>query len=49
VFISRLGLRSFNDFLSSRSDLAELKEDGPQRLIRLRSDAEKQALNVIAR
>ena len=35
-----LGFRSFTDFLSSRSDLAELKEDGPQRLIRLRPDAE---------
>ena len=37
-----LGFRSFTDFLSSRSDLAELKEDGPQRLIRLRPDAELQ-------
>ncbi|TFD61211.1 NYN domain-containing protein [Cryobacterium sp. Hh7] len=37
-----LGFRSFTDFLSSRSDLAELKEDGPQRLIRLRPDAEIQ-------
>lgn len=35
-----LGFRSFTDFLSSRSDLAELKEDGPHRLIRLRSEAE---------
>ncbi|WP_233198155.1 MULTISPECIES: NYN domain-containing protein [unclassified Cryobacterium] len=35
-----LGFRSFTDFLSSRSDLSELKEDGPQRLIRLRADAE---------
>ncbi|KFF60743.1 hypothetical protein JF66_02485 [Cryobacterium sp. MLB-32] len=35
-----LGYRSFTDFLSSRSDLAELKEDGPQRLIRLRPEAE---------
>jgi len=34
-----LGFRSFSDFLSSRRDLAELKEDGPQRLIRLRPDA----------
>jgi len=34
-----LGFRSFSDFLSSRSDLAELKEDGPQRLIRLRPEA----------
>ena len=31
-----LGFRSFTDFLASRSDQAELKEDGPQRLIRLR-------------
>jgi uncharacterized LabA/DUF88 family protein len=31
-----LGYRSFTDFLSSRDDLAELQEDGPQRLIRLR-------------
>ena len=31
-----LGFRSFTDFLSSRSDQAELKEDGPHRLIRLR-------------
>ncbi|WP_104130774.1 NYN domain-containing protein [Cryobacterium sp. N21] len=35
-----LGFRSFTDFLSSRGDLAELKEDGPQRLIRLRPEAE---------
>jgi uncharacterized LabA/DUF88 family protein len=35
-----LGFRSFTDFLSSRSNVAELKEDGPQRLIRLRPDAE---------
>lgn len=34
-----LGFRSFSDFLSSRRDLAELKEDGPQRLIRLRPEA----------
>jgi hypothetical protein len=34
-----LGFRSFSDFLSSRGDLAELKEDGPQRLIRLRPEA----------
>jgi uncharacterized LabA/DUF88 family protein len=34
-----LGYRSFTDFLSSRSDLAELDEDGPQRLIRLRPEA----------
>ncbi|MFO7690046.1 MAG: NYN domain-containing protein [Cryobacterium sp.] len=31
-----LGFRSFTDFLSSHNDLAELKEDGSQRLIRLR-------------
>ncbi|MCS5735210.1 NYN domain-containing protein [Herbiconiux daphne] len=31
-----LGYRSFTDFLSSRSDVAELEEEGPQRLIRLR-------------
>lgn len=35
-----LGYRSFTDFLSSHSDLVELEEDGPQRLIRLRPDAE---------
>lgn len=35
-----LGFRSFTDFLSSRSDLAELKEEGPQRLIRLRPKAD---------
>jgi hypothetical protein len=34
-----LGFRSFTDFLSSHTHLAELKEDGPQRLIRLRPDA----------
>jgi hypothetical protein len=34
-----LGFRSFTDFLSSRSDVAELQEDGPHRLIRLRPDA----------
>ena len=34
-----LGFRSFTDFLSSRSDLVELEEDGPQRLIRLRPGA----------
>ncbi len=33
-----LGYRSFTDFLSSRGDLAELVEDGPQRLIRLRPE-----------
>jgi hypothetical protein len=31
-----LGFRSFTDFLSSRSDVAELAEDGSQRLIRYR-------------
>jgi len=35
-----LGFRSFTDFLASRGDLAELQEDGPQRLIRLRPEAE---------
>lgn len=35
-----LGFRSFTDFLSSRGDLAELKEDGTQRLIRLRPEAD---------
>lgn len=35
-----LGFRSFSDFLSSRSDLVELAEDGPQRLIRLRPEAD---------
>ncbi|TFD32251.1 NYN domain-containing protein [Cryobacterium cryoconiti] len=34
-----LGFRSFTDFLSSRSDVAELQEDGPHRLIRLRPTA----------
>jgi hypothetical protein len=34
-----LGFRSFTDFLSSRSDLAEMAEDGSQRLIRLRPEA----------
>lgn len=34
-----LGFRSFTDFLSSHSDLVELDEDGPQRLIRLRPEA----------
>ena len=38
-----LGFRSFTDFLSSRSDLADLQEDGPQRLIRLRPEAETDA------
>ena len=35
-----LGFRSFTDFLSSHGDLVELDDDGPQRLIRLRPDAE---------
>ncbi|MCU1479262.1 MAG: hypothetical protein JWQ19_48 [Subtercola sp.] len=35
-----LGYRSFTDFLSSRDDVAELDEDGPQRLIRLRPEAD---------
>ena len=35
-----LGYRSFTDFLASRSDLAELAEDGSQRLIRLRPEAQ---------
>jgi uncharacterized LabA/DUF88 family protein len=35
-----LGFRSFTDFLSSRGDLAEFKEEGPQRLIRLRPKAD---------
>jgi uncharacterized LabA/DUF88 family protein len=34
-----LGFRSFTDFLASRSDVAELEEEGPQRLIRLRPEA----------
>jgi len=34
-----LGFRSFTDFLSSRSDVAELEEDGPHRLIRLRPES----------
>ncbi|WP_104101971.1 NYN domain-containing protein [Arthrobacter sp. 08Y14] len=34
-----LGYRSFTDFLASHSDLVELEESGPQRLIRLRPDA----------
>jgi len=34
-----LGYRSFSDFLSSRSDLAEMAEDGSQRLIRIRPEA----------
>ncbi|MEO6200932.1 MAG: NYN domain-containing protein [Cryobacterium sp.] len=36
----QLGYRSFTDFLSSRSDQAELKEDGSQRLIRLLASAD---------
>ncbi|MBG6214924.1 MAG: NYN domain-containing protein [Cryobacterium sp.] len=35
-----LGYRSFTDFLASRSDLAELQEDGPHRLIRLRLESD---------
>lgn len=35
-----LGFRSFTDFLSSHSDLVELEEVGPQRLIRLRPEAD---------
>ncbi|RFA21158.1 hypothetical protein B7R25_07210 [Subtercola boreus] len=35
-----LGFRSFSDFLSSRSEVAELQDDGSQRLIRLRPDAD---------
>ncbi|WP_146360659.1 NYN domain-containing protein [Arthrobacter yangruifuii] len=35
-----LGFRSFTDFLSSRSELVELNDEGPQRLIRLRPDAD---------
>ena len=35
-----LGFRSFTDFLSSHGDLVELDEDGPQRLIRLRPEAD---------
>lgn len=38
-----LGFRSFTDFLSSRGDLVELQEDGPQRLIRLRPEADARA------
>jgi len=34
-----LGYRSFTDFLASHSDLVELEESGPQRLIRLRPGA----------
>ncbi|MCC9192372.1 NYN domain-containing protein [Arthrobacter sp. zg-Y916] len=34
-----LGFRSFTDFLSSHADLAELREDGSQRLIRLRPES----------
>ncbi|WP_312183023.1 NYN domain-containing protein [Arthrobacter sp.] len=35
-----LGFRSFTDFLASHSDLVELQEDGPHRLIRLRPEAD---------
>ena len=35
-----LGFRSFTDFLSSRNEVVELDEDGSQRLIRLRPDAD---------
>jgi uncharacterized LabA/DUF88 family protein len=35
-----LGFRSFSDFLSSRADVAELSDDGSQRLIRLRASAD---------
>ena len=35
-----LGFRSFTDFLSSRSDLVEMDDDGPQRLVRLRPEAD---------
>ena len=35
-----LGYRSFTDFLSSRDDIAELSDEGPQRLIRLRPSAD---------
>ena len=35
-----LGFRSFTDFLTSRSDVAELAEEGSQRLIRLRPAAD---------
>ncbi|MET4059860.1 uncharacterized LabA/DUF88 family protein [Arthrobacter sp. UYP6] len=37
-----LGYRSFTDFLSSHNDLVELEESGPQRLIRLRPEADQQ-------
>ena len=33
-----LGFRSFSDFLISRGDVAELQDDGSQRLIRLRPE-----------
>ncbi|RFA15014.1 hypothetical protein B7R22_07680 [Subtercola boreus] len=36
-----LGYRSFTDFLASRDDVAELSEEGPQRLIRLRPSADE--------
>ncbi len=35
-----LGFRSFTDFLSSRSDLVEMDDDGPQRLVRLRPEVD---------
>jgi uncharacterized LabA/DUF88 family protein len=35
-----LGFRSFTDFLASRDDVAELAEDGQQRLIRLLASAD---------
>ncbi|GGF21674.1 NYN domain-containing protein [Subtercola lobariae] len=35
-----LGFRSFTDFLASRSDVAELNDEGSQRVIRLRPEAE---------
>ncbi|KJC62942.1 OST-HTH/LOTUS domain-containing protein [Agreia bicolorata] len=37
-----LGYRSFTDFLASRDDVAELAEEGQQRLIRLLSSADTQ-------
>jgi hypothetical protein len=37
-----LGFRSFTDFLASRDDVAELAEDGQQRLIRLLASADTQ-------
>ncbi|QWT24098.1 NYN domain-containing protein [Subtercola sp. PAMC28395] len=35
-----LGFRSFTDFLASRSEVADLQDEGSQRLIRLRPDSE---------